>query len=102
MSSVPDLRHTYQWAKTKRIVKVRDQGCVICKSRNKLEVHHLRDATHNVHLFFDLDNLVTLCEHHHHMFHILYKGSYKRKCYKIDFKRYKRMIKLIEKDIMSE
>jgi len=86
------LHHTYKWAKVKRIVKVRDKGCVICRTRNSLQVHHLRDASNHPELFYDLNNLVCVCDTCHAIFHNRYKGSYRKKTTKVDFKRFKNII----------
>lgn len=91
-------RSSYKWTKTKRIVKVRDQGCVICGRRNRLEVHHINDASYHPELRFDLSNLETLCYWcHRPMYHILFKGGTRKKTTKQDMRKFKAMAKYFMK-----
>lgn len=73
---VGDLRNTYRWRKKRESIKQRDNYlCVVCKRNfleNKgkigfgtIEVHHIIPYRENEELFFDDDNLITLCKKHH-------------------------------------
>ena len=58
------------WAKK---VKNRDLGkCKICNSSNRLNAHHLESYSNNMELRYVVDNGITLCRHHHVLFHRLY------------------------------
>lgn len=46
--------------------------CAICNSKEKLIAHHLNSFDSHPELRFDVENGVTLCEHHHKDFHSLY------------------------------
>lgn len=76
-SSAGDLRNTYKWRKKRETIKHRDKYiCQVCirkeyfKINNKyefngLQVHHIVPYKEDVRLFYDDDNLITLCKYHH-------------------------------------
>ena len=54
----------YMWKKVRQIVIERDKGCIVCGSREKMNVHHLIPKNHKF-LKHEPLNLVTLCPLHH-------------------------------------
>jgi Na+-translocating ferredoxin:NAD+ oxidoreductase RNF subunit RnfB len=52
------------WKEVRQQCISRDEGCIICKSQERMSAHHLipREIKE---LKYDLDNLVTLCPKHH-------------------------------------
>ena len=56
-----------EWAD---LVKVRDKHCVICKSKIRMNAHHLFPKELKE-LRWDLDNGITLCPKHHRFSFIL-------------------------------
>jgi 5-methylcytosine-specific restriction endonuclease McrA len=52
------------WMETRQKVIDRDKGCVICGSRQQMNVHHIIPRE-NEEYFFDTNNLITLCIKHH-------------------------------------
>lgn len=87
-------RRSYSWTKAKRQAKKRDQGCVICGRSERLEVHHIQDASYHPELRLTLSNLMTLCYWcHRPMFHILFKGGTRKKTSKQDMRKFKAIAK---------
>ncbi|WP_294173962.1 HNH endonuclease [uncultured Clostridium sp.] len=76
-SSKGDLRNTYRWRKKREDIKDRDNHvCQVCIRKDyfnptgqyefeKLQVHHIEPYKDNEELFYDEDNLITLCIYHH-------------------------------------
>lgn len=72
-----DLRNTYKWRKKREYIKDRDNHvCQVCIRKdyfnptgkyefNNLQVHHIEPYKENEDLFYDDDNLITLCVYHH-------------------------------------
>lgn len=72
-----DLRNTYKWRKKREHIKHRDNYiCQVCIRKdyfnpigqyefNNLQVHHIEPYKENEELFYDDDNLITLCVYHH-------------------------------------
>lgn len=72
-----DLRNTYKWRKKREHIKHRDNYiCQVCIRKdyfnpigqyefNNLQVHHIEPYKENEELFYDDDNLITLCIYHH-------------------------------------
>jgi len=59
-----DLREGFT-QKLKDTIKERDKGCILCRTEDKLHVHHLdEDLTNN-----NEDNLVTVCQNLHRIIH---------------------------------
>lgn len=87
-------RTSYQWHKLREEVIKRDKKCQICgeKNKNKFDVHHLKDARHHRDLIFNKDNLITLCEECHNLFHNTFMGGTRKKCNKEDFERFERIV----------
>lgn len=66
--------------------------CVICSSNHKIEAHHLESWNLNKSLRFDTDNGVTLCKHHHIMFHKTYGFGFNTTKQFYDFKKMKGIV----------
>lgn len=76
-SSKGDLRNTYKWRKKRTDIKDRDTNvCQVCIRKDyfnptgqyefeNLQVHHIEPYKDNEELFYDDDNLITLCIYHH-------------------------------------
>lgn len=76
-SKAGDLRNTYRWRKKREDIKDRDNRlCQVCIRKDyfnptgqyefkKLQVHHIESYKENEGLFYDDDNLITLCIYHH-------------------------------------
>ncbi len=61
---------THRWRATAELVKERDdRRCQVCRSCNKLNVHH-RTYEHIFHEIFHMEDLVTLCEYCHGRHHL--------------------------------
>lgn len=72
-----DLRNTYKWRKKREHIKHRDNYiCQVCIRKdyfnpigqyafNNLQVHHIEPYKENEELFYDDNNLITLCIYHH-------------------------------------
>lgn len=94
-------RNSSEYHHWRKAVIERDKCCKVCSSTDKLNAHHLRDASYHPDIRFDVDNGVTLCHQCHHIFHILYKGSYRKKTYIVDFKRFKAIAKYYRRQGMK-
>jgi len=44
--------------------------CEICRSKYRLELHHLIPVSENIELLFSLDNIQTLCRKCHRKIHL--------------------------------
>lgn len=75
-SKAGDLRNTYSWRKKREDIKARDKYiCQVCKqdfiksmkpiNNNGIQVHHITPYAESEELFYDDDNLITLCRYHH-------------------------------------
>jgi hypothetical protein len=90
-------RKSYDYIKWKKEVVNKHGKCVICNCEDDLHAHHIRDASHHPDIKFDVKNGVALCHHCHLLYHTLYKGSYRKKTTKADFKRFKALCKAMKK-----
>ena len=87
-------RNSKEWKQARHSALERDKCCIICGGCKKLEVHHIEDASYHPDKRYKLDNLVTLCMMcHRPMFHILFKGGYRKKTTKKDFRKFKAIAK---------
>lgn len=59
----------------KKVLERDSYECVICGKNYNLEVHHYLNWSSHPHLRFITANCVTLCKHHHYMFHKLYSKT---------------------------
>lgn len=75
--------NTYAWRKLRKLALARDNfECVWCRAEGKvsnrfnadLEVDHIEEVEDRPDLALDLDNLRTLCMHHHNVRHNRYDG----------------------------
>ena len=68
-----ELRATYSWhKKSKQIRNDAQHLCEVCRDHgrytyNNLEVHHIDKIRDNEDLFLVDENLITLCQYHHHL-----------------------------------
>jgi hypothetical protein len=46
--------------------------CVICGTKNKLQVHHIQSWKNNIDLRISIENGISICYTHHRMFHRIY------------------------------
>ena len=67
-------RNSYKYRLWRKSVINRDRVCVICKSKNKLNAHHIKEFSKFPLLRFEVDNGITLCEPCHKKVH---KGEVK-------------------------
>ncbi|AIG65562.1 HNH endonuclease [Weissella tructae] len=77
------LYHTKSWERIRRMALERDKGlCQVCLSRSVYKqgdtVHHKQHARDDVSLFYELDNLETICREHHNKAHPEKMGSKKK------------------------
>ena len=70
------LRNSRKWWKIRDQAKERDQHlCVACRlvdhyfNSRGLEVHHIKGVKDYPELVYELNNTVTLCQHHHREVH---------------------------------
>jgi len=92
--------NAYKLRKWSVLVRWRDRKCVICGSRESLQAHHINDKSYHPALAYDLDNGAALCNGDkkdgyacHRLFHIGFKGSYRKKCTREDFEQFVRIAK---------
>jgi len=77
------------WARVKRIIHKRDKCCQCCGATDKLDVHHIEDASYHPTKRYRLYNLILLCHTcHFTMLHLLFKGGTRKKTTKEDFFRF--------------
>jgi len=82
-------RYSREWRICKIIVKRRDKVCQICGNLQYREVHHICDASYHKELRYDPDNCIVLCRTcHRFMYHILFKGGYRKKTDEKDLYKY--------------
>lgn len=68
-AQAPDPRRLYKWTKCSRDYRKQHPACQRCEylktltiqSYERLSVHHIRMAVNNKDLFYDWENLLTLC-----------------------------------------
>ena len=90
---VKNWRNSRDWRICKVIVKRRDKVCQICGTRKSREVHHLNSARYFPEQRLDPENCIVLCTVcHRHMFHVMYKGGYRKKTTKEDFNKFKEIV----------
>jgi len=73
----------------------RDKRCAICGSRAGRTAHHIDCWSYHPDKRYDVDNGVTLCSHHHVLFHCSYKNSYREECTRKDYDNF---IELLTKE----
>ena len=87
-------RNSREWRICKIVVKKRDKVCQLCGDRKRREVHHIKDASYHKELRTDPNNCILLCmKCHRPMFHILYKGGYRKKTTEKDLYKFMTMAK---------
>lgn len=64
--------------------------CQVCKSRLKLQVHHIEGWKHNRFLRFVLSNLITLCYACHNSYHVEFMGGYRVRADGVSFLKWRR------------
>jgi len=76
----------------------RDKLCVICGSRYKRSVHHIKNGAHHPKDRFDVDNGVTLCGGRgcHNAFHTMFKSSYRKKTTKADWENFLDLVEYVK------
>ena len=61
--SSPELYATTRWKKIRKLVLTRDKHqCIKCGSTIKLSIHHVIPHKGSLELFYNVDNLITLCK----------------------------------------
>lgn len=78
------------------VFKRDDYRCVICGKRGKINAHHLDGWNWCIDKRLDIDNAVTLCEHHHKSFHKQYGYGHNTK------EQYEEWIQQIKNDECNE
>ena len=58
----------------------RDVRCQCCNSLQGRHAHHIKHATYNINLRFDIENGITLCSQCHMILHNKFAGGYRYKC----------------------
>ena len=81
-------RNTKEYRKWRIGVLRRDKRCVVCGSIKHRQAHHLNCASYHKEDRFDVGNGITLCQHHHSLFHNKFKGGYRKKTTKKDFSKF--------------
>ena len=81
-------KHKYFRRKVLRIYP----KCVVCGTKENLDVHHKNDASHHPKQKYFVKNGVTLCGKHHVMFHTVFMYGFRSKCIKKDFDDFMEMI----------
>lgn len=81
-------------------VKQRDNNeCQICKSKKKIQAHHLEGYAENKELRYKINNGITLCKKHHKKFHS--KKMYgKKNITKIKFELFKTLEQIKRNDFI--
>ena len=59
----PSMRK--QWTDLSRKMRERTPYCEVCRSKDRLQVHHLLSRKLYKEFAFDEDNLIVLCPRHH-------------------------------------
>ena len=73
---VKQLRNSKELKEIKRLVKIRDGGCVLCGDKDgQLEIHHILPISEYPSLALDCKNLITLCQKCHRKYHDRYDGN---------------------------
>ncbi len=70
------LYDTKEWKNIRHSKLQKNPVCEYCNQTANLEIDHICDHNNNIDLFLDIDNLQTLC-HHHHSQKTLYDGKVK-------------------------
>lgn len=50
-------------------LKEKDNRCFVCGSKNDIVPHHLKKVSQTSNQYYSEDNLVLLCNYHHHKYH---------------------------------
>jgi hypothetical protein len=80
-----------------RVAVIRSQRvCKVCGSRRDRHAHHVQDASNHVDKRFDVENGVCLCKRCHSVYHNKFKGSYRRKTTRADFRRFLKLVKYVK------
>ena len=70
------LRDSKELKEIKKLVKIRDGGCVLCGDKDsQLEIHHILPISEYPSLALDCKNLITLCQKCHRKYHEKYDGN---------------------------
>jgi hypothetical protein len=64
LARIARLERKKKWEFVRQQAIERDKGCAICGSHEGINVHHILPRE-NEEWFFDLNNLICLCYHHH-------------------------------------
>ena len=75
-TDIKHLRNSKELKEIKRMVKIRDGGCVLCGDKDsQLEIHHILPISEYPSLALDCKNLITLCQKCHRKYHDKYDGN---------------------------
>lgn len=53
-------------------LKEKDNKCFVCGSKKDIVPHHLKKVNQTSNQYYSEDNLVLLCDYHHHKYHQQY------------------------------
>ena len=90
------FRTTKEYRHWKVAVIKRDKVCVICKTREHRQAHHMNSASYFPDEVYLLSNGVTLCHNCHTNFHTNFKRSFRTKCTKYDFDNFVTLVNYIK------
>ena len=75
-TDIKHLRNSNELKEIKKLVKIRDGGCVLCGDKDsQLEIHHILPISEYPSLALDCKNLITLCQKCHRRYHDKYDGN---------------------------
>ena len=91
-SKKQNWRSSRDWRVCRIITIRRDKVCQLCGTRKRREVHHINSARYFPLLRTNPDNCIVLCKVcHRDLFHILYKGGYRKKTTEKDLYKFMSM-----------
>lgn len=64
-STVANILTNSRYRRIRALVITLDKGCQLCKSNERLEVHHIIEKGKNPALILDITNMITLCKKCH-------------------------------------
>jgi 5-methylcytosine-specific restriction endonuclease McrA len=61
-------RRSRHWRRTRNEFIKKNPGCIVCNTKKKLEVHHIKMFSDHPHLELSHNNLATMCRRCHRLF----------------------------------
>ena len=95
--------NSYKLRKWSILVRWRDRKCQICGSRERLQAHHINDKSYHPNEAYNIENGVALCAGDkkdgnkcHIRFHVMFMGSFRKKCTRKDFEKFLELINWVK------